>query len=259
MRTSARINPALIYILAIELGIVLGILVWQNPHRGQTLLSVLTILTAWPVVVGALGFSAGIVFKKELSGFIDRIHKVKYPGGELEARQQPIPMGEGYEKEINKTIDAEVQAEKSLNKLLEENEEIYKSLHDYTVSLTEEAERWKYKYFDTFFLDITKAFLRNVYKSAGDEKGSFVFANLYPIDDSCDKERILLGSVVEAIKYYSLINIDDSGLVMLTERGVEYCKHLEETGQPKRGFSAAYSRGFKKLSFEKQQHPSESK
>ena len=61
-------------------------------ERGDRLLTALNIIVSWPAVVGLVAFSAGVTFKAQIAGFVDKLALLRLPGGleiAAQARQSP--------------------------------------------------------------------------------------------------------------------------------------------------------------------------
>ena len=230
-------------ILACGVSIVLGFVVWQNPHRGQTLISILSIIVSWPVIIGALGFSAGITFRKELSGFLDRIYRVEYPGGAIEARQ-PQPPDENKEDTTAKRKLVQEQAEEMLEQSQRKIEKLTQKIvdkieqeRDANARLSEElkkalgdAVQWQFRFFDEFFIEATKYVVTKLVEHGDTALGELGFNQLFPgtyapiINDSWK-------GIVRALMYYDIVSVDKQH-IKLTELGKAYGEYLRKSWKP---------------------------
>lgn len=138
----------LIALLTISLTIVLCIVIWQSPARGQAFIDILRILISWPLAVGILIFVFVKKFPDQIGRLLDRIKSL--PGGtELSPMQQPEltkvdeeMAGEGIKeegKEMTELLDQMRELEEEIKMAETERQAIL----DYSSELVTELETEK--------------------------------------------------------------------------------------------------------------------
>ena len=155
-----------------SLGLVfsLGIVIWQNPHRGDTLIQVARLFTSWPVVVAALGLTAGIAFQSEIKSLLNGIASftLHFPGGRVDAkREQPDTTSESTDKNKKPVITlTEAQRQETLQ-IINEIEAVVTGMDTEHKKLITNAENqlkakerqllhWRFEFLSVFFVRDTK-------------------------------------------------------------------------------------------------------
>ena len=159
----------ILIILPIGIAVTLPLIVWQNPSRGQTLIEITSIFLSWPAVIGALGLTFGITFRKELSDFINRLGTIRLPGGTEISSSPPQPAPETkskYKKEegnITLSIEQQEPIRKHIEDLKEkiagsecEKEELFKVATDLLLEKQGEVVYWWFEYLSLFLVPHTQ-------------------------------------------------------------------------------------------------------
>ncbi|MEW6227480.1 MAG: hypothetical protein AB1700_05200 [Bacillota bacterium] len=167
-----RVLTAGVLIICMAIGVSLVVVIWQHPSHGQTLVEVLRILVSWPMVVGLLGFSAGVAFRTELSGFLKRLGTIRLPGGTeiSSAPLQPEPENESPVQKDGNTITLTRDQADAIRSVVQElydkvqcSERELQAVRNAAFNLLAkkelEATYWKFEFLSVFLVPATKRVL----------------------------------------------------------------------------------------------------
>lgn len=151
------------------------------------------------------------LFKKNLANLIDRIHAIKFPGGEVST-----PQLEKLKDEKQSITDKTSPTPKSANIAPEENIETIKSLYD--------AERarayfWEYSYLNYYLVPQTQVTLDWLATCTSPVSISLYDTMTSPaVSDPSERHAIL-----NALQRHHLIFIENN-IITISEKGREYIK-----------------------------------
>jgi len=229
--------------------VALVLTVIQSPTWGATLIEVLKLFFAWPLMVALLGFAFGIGFRREIGRFLENVGMIRFPGGtELHSRQAPagkkteeeaLPTEDGsvtlgpedqrvirqhFEKLQQDLADASQRAELSA----QQTQEISQSLEAAGQMIGEEQQKaifWWYQYLNLFLVPFTKLVLRwFAERQIPPTRDLFHEHWKTYIPDKKERETIL-----SVLLFHQLIQTDGQ-LFSITEAGRSFLQFLDQQG-----------------------------
>lgn len=231
-----RVLAAGVLIICMAIGVSLVVAVWQNPSHGQVLVEVLQILVSWPMAIGLLGFSAGVAFRSELSGFLKRLGTIRLPGGTeiSSAPLQPEPESESPIQKAGNTITLTRDQADAIRGVVQElydkvqcSERELQAVRNAAFSLLEkkelEAAYWKFEFLSVFLVPATQLVLRWF---ASHPRGSVTkeyydgFWKVF-ITDSNQRDTIL-----SVLLFYGLLMQEDHTL-RISDVGMQFLAFLD--------------------------------
>jgi hypothetical protein len=182
----------------------------------KLILEYLKVLLSWPVVVGIGVFVGTRWFKSELSGLINRIASVKFPGGELVTQQakmtEDIPAAAAAEAHQVAAVEAEAPQALDDPHL---PEEIREQLRGVFTAERVAARTWEYRYLNYFFAPDTQHVLD--WLIGLNQTTTYETYNtfwIYRVPAAGERQAI-----IHALQMHLCIVIDGPGI---TEKGKEY-------------------------------------
>lgn len=203
-------------LLAAGFSSALVIAVWQQPDRGAAFIEVFKALISWPFVVGVLGFTFGVTFRREVATFIKNIGSIRFPGGEIRAQQPPTD-----EKGAKKLTLTPQQVETVENYI--------KTLQNEATGATQQQEEvlktaahWWCQYLSLFLVPTTKTILNWLAgQKVAPTPGSYHESWKSLIPDAAERKTIL-----SVLLNYGLVE-QETGVLRVTAPGLFFLKFLQ--------------------------------
>lgn len=180
----------------------------------KLVLEYLKVLLAWPVVVGAGGIAAGIYFREELKGLLNRISSVKIMGQEVALQQANValeretaPAPESGADEGGQAPDLDVM---HLNPA--EQDVIRQAFESERTA----ARLWEYRFMNYFFAPTTQAVLNWLAQQAAVTVDGFEATWMHQIPNGQERK-----AVITALQMHQCVEVNGA-LVTVTEKGRDY-------------------------------------
>jgi hypothetical protein len=173
-------------------------------------LDYLKVVLTWPVISGSLIAVFLFLFKSQISGLINRIGRIKFPGGEVSMSQQ--------EKiELASPGPVAPPVSQALPQGLHLSPEQIKQIESYLASERAATRVWEYRFLNYFFAQATQNVLDwFVSLQQSTTVSAFEAIWMHAIQNAQERTAIL-----HALQMHVLINISGE-TITLTDKGREY-------------------------------------